>query len=246
MTGLPLFTIAGALAWITAHTAAAQQPSAGTALATRAGLRADVTRLQAGDARSRLLATVVRARLEGGDFQPGDRIVVRVDGEPQLTDTLLVNAAGELELPQLGAVPLHGVLRSELQQRVREYLTRYLRNPVVQARPLIRLLVEGDVVRPGFYVVAPQQPLAEVITQAGGLTQRARPRAMRVERGRELIWSGEPLQHALGSGYSLDQLNLRAGDRLLVPRRGDGERTWRIIGLLVSLPVVGYTVTRIR
>ncbi|HEV8511020.1 MAG TPA: polysaccharide biosynthesis/export family protein [Gemmatimonadales bacterium] len=227
------------------RTAAAQQPAAGTALATRATLRDELARLEARGDRDRSAVALIRSRLESGDFQSGDRIFIRVEGEPQLTDTFAVNPAGELELPQLGTVPLHGVLRSELGERLQLHLARFLRNPVVQVRPLIRLLIEGDVVRPGFYAAAPQQPLADVITQAGGLTQRAKPLAMRVERGGELIWSGEPLRQALGLGYSLDQLNLRAGDRVLVPQRRDSDRTWRILGLLLSLPVAAYTISQI-
>jgi hypothetical protein len=68
---------------------------------------------------------------------------------------------------------------------------------------------------------------------------------MRVERGTERIWYGQPLQEAIGRGYSLDQLSLRAGDRLVVPARGDSERTWRILGVLVTIPVAIYTMTRI-
>ena len=228
-----------------APVAVAQQPAVGPTLASRAALTDEAARLEAGDTRSKTLATLVRARLANGDFQFGDRVLIRVDGESQLTDTFTVNQAGDLELPQLGVVALHGVLRSELQGRVQEHLARFLRNPVVQVRPLMRLLVEGDVMHPGFYVVAPQQALADVITQAGGLTQRAKPLDMRVERGDELIWSGEPLRKALGSGYSIDQLNLRAGDRVFVPERGNGDKTWRVIGLLLSLPVVAYSISQI-
>jgi len=46
-------------------------------------------------------------------------------------------------------------------------------------------------------------------------------------------------------GFSLDQLNLRAGDRLVVPARGDSERSLRILAVLVSIPVAAFTVTRI-
>jgi len=237
-----------AFAVCTAAHAPAQQADSpsGSALATRSLLRLELARLEAGGPHDRSAATLVRSRLASGDFQSGDRIFIRVEGEPQLTDTFTVNPVGELELPQLGTVPLYGVLRSELQERVQQHLTRFLRNPVLQVRPLIRLLIEGDVVRPGFYVVAPQQPLADVITEAGGLTQQARPRAMRVERGRELIWSGELLQQALGAGYSLDQLNLRAGDRVLVPQQHDADHTWRIVGILLSLPVAIYAISQIR
>ena len=49
----------------------------------------------------------------------------------------------------------------------------------------------------------------------------------------------------MGRGYSIDQLNLRAGDRLVVPTRGDSERTFRIIGVLITIPLAIFTITRL-
>jgi hypothetical protein len=49
----------------------------------------------------------------------------------------------------------------------------------------------------------------------------------------------------MGRGYSLDQLNLRAGDRILVPARGDAERTMRILAVLISIPLAAFTISRI-
>jgi len=216
----------------------------GPAYATRESLEQELARLER-DGRSPVAVALIRTRLESGDFQTGDRIFLRVDGEPLLTDTFTVGPGPELALPQLGALPLKGLLRQELQPRLEAYLARYLRTPVVQVRPLMRVLVEGEVSRPGFYGVAPQQPLADVITAAGGFTQRSRPTEIRVERGSTTIWGGAPLQQALSRGVSFDYLNLRAGDRLFVPARGDPDRAFRIIGLLVTIPVALYTITRI-
>ena len=220
--------------------AGAQQPGLGPALATRERLRDELARLER-DRGARAEAALIRSRLESGDFQTGDRILVRVEGEPQLSDTFTVAPGPALELPQVGSLALTGVLRSELQSRLEAHLAQYLRHPVVQVHPLMRIMVEGDVARPGFYTAAPQQPLSDVITAAGGLTQRAKTSAIRVERGSETIWSGAALREALGRGYSLDQLNLRVGDRLLVPARGDG--TLRILGIVIPLAV--YSLTRV-
>ncbi len=235
------------LRFVAAPRAAAQQPAArdaGPALATRAYLQETLARLERGARASREVA-LIRARLDSGDFQAGDRILLRVEGEAALSDTFTVGPGPALALPQVGAVPLDGVLRSELQDRLETHLARYLREPVAQARPLLRILIEGEVMKPGFYAVAPQLPLADAVSAAGGLTQRAKPSGMRVERGRETIWSDQALQQALGRGVTLDQLNLRAGDRVFVPGRGDFERTARILGIIVTIPVAVYTLTRI-
>jgi len=217
----------------------------GPAYATRESLQQELARLER-DGHSAVAANLIRTRLENGDFQAGDRIFLRVDGEAQLTDTFTVAPGPELPLPQLGAVPLKGVLRQELQPRLEAHLGQYLRNPVVQIRPLIRVLVEGEVLRPGFYAVAPQQPLADVITAAGGFTPRSKPTGIQVQRGAATIWEGPMLQQSLSRGDSFDYLNLRAGDRVLVPAHGDSERTIRIISILATIPFALYTLTRIR
>jgi protein involved in polysaccharide export with SLBB domain len=244
MTMRLLLTIS--VASLCASLLAAQGPERAT-LATRDRLTAELARLEAqNNSGARVQAALIRDRLANGDFQVGDRILIRVDGEPQLSDTFTVQAGPALELPQLDTVSLRGVLRAELANHLQTELARYLRNPVVHVELLVRLLVEGDVARPGYYAAAPRQSLTDVLAQAGGLGARAKPSGMRVERGKDLILSGQSLQDALARGSTLDQLSLRAGDKLSVPSRGDAERTWRILAIIVTMPVAIYSLTRIR
>src|SRR5258708_39342912 len=106
---------------------------------------------------------------------------MRVEGEAQRTDACRVSSGTQLDVPQVGTVSLQGVLRSELKSRLQTHFVKFLRDPVVVVQSLVRLLVDGEVARPGYYSAAPQQALADVITQAGGLTQRAKAGDMRVE-----------------------------------------------------------------
>jgi len=50
----------------------------------------------------------------------------------------------------------------------------------------------------------------------------------------------------LAHGLTVDQVGLRDGDRLVVPRlvQRDAESTWRILGVIVSIPVAIYGITR--
>ena len=210
------------------------------ALASRAFLQSELTRLGSDPA-----AAMIRSRLANGDFEVGDQIFLRVRGDSALTDTITVLEGQQLPIPQLGAVPLRGVLRAELHDTVTAYLSRYLRDPQVEVRPLLRVVVEGQVNKPGFIAAAPEQPLADVINAAGGFTQQAKVTDIRLQRGETVVMRGRQLQDALGQGFSLDRLSMRPGDRVYVPQRADSERTLRIVGLILSVPVGILALTKV-
>ena len=222
---------------VLAPPALAQQPAA---LSSRAFLQSELARLGTDPA-----AAVIRTRLEHGDFDAGDQVFLRVQGDSLLTDTITVLPGQQLPIPRLGAVPLHGVLRAELQDTVSAYLSRYLRDPQVEVRPLLRVVVEGQVNKPGFIAAAPEQPLAAVINAAGGFTQQAKVADIRLQRGETIVMRGRQLEDALGQGLSLDRLSMRPGDRVYVPPRADSERTLRIVGLILSVPVGILALTKV-
>jgi hypothetical protein len=194
--------------------------------------------------RARMEASFARERLRSGDFQTGDQIELTVEGEPALTGTFTVGGDGAVTLPEIGAVPLQGVLRAELQEHLASQLGRYLQNPVVRARGLFRVTVSGAVGRPGFYVVPAQSLLSDVITTAGGFGNGAALTGIRVERGRDRIWDGNSLQTAIIEGRTLDQLSLRAGDHIIVPAATAGGRNWvgTLQMLVVALPSLLFTI----
>jgi len=93
------------------------------------------------------------ARLEHGDFQHGaDRILLRVRRRSAaLRHVHRRSERARIQLPQIGAVSLDSLLRGELKDRMQTTLSRYFRSPVVTVTPLVTMLVEGEVARPGFY-----------------------------------------------------------------------------------------------
>ncbi len=191
-------------------------------------------------------AGVVRARLQEGDFQIGDRIVLRVEGEPTLSDTLAVGPGRELQLPNIGSIPLDGVLRSELEKHLRAELGRYLQEPVVHASSLIRIAVLGSVGSQGFFTMPASALVEEALMRAGGPAANAELNEAEIVRGDQVIWSGAALHEAIIVGRTLDQLSLRAGDRIIVPERKGGFLDSGLVRtLLVTIPAVTYTFIRI-
>ena len=101
------------------------------------------------DEKNGAIANVIRERLANGDFLPGDRIQLVVVGDTALSKTFSVRPDTTIELPNIDPISLHGVLRSELDGYLDQKLRKYLTDPDVQARSLIRLAVVGEVARPG-------------------------------------------------------------------------------------------------
>ncbi len=178
----------------------------------------------------------------GGDVQVGDRILLRVEGDDSLTDTFTVEAGPALQLRAIGKVSLAGVRRADLESYLARELAKYLRTPVVHAHVLVRVAILGEVEHPGFYAVPADLVLGDALMRAGGPTRDSKVERLRVERDRAVIWEGERLRRAIAEGKTLDQMGLKAGDQIVVPRRGD---PWRVVAVLVTLPVAIYGIKQL-
>lgn len=225
--------------------------------ATRQALQARAARLNQ-TAQSTTLSRDVRAdaareagaiehRLAEGDFKVGDRILLVVEGEKELSDTFTVGLSRQLALPLVGDVPLAGVLRSELQPYLTRQLTQNLRDPVVRAEAYVRLSIQGAVARPGYYGVPAEALLSDAVMAAGGTTQDADMPQLRIEREGKSLWQGKALQQALAEGVTVDEAGLVAGDEYVVPRRstlGAGEAL-RFVAFVLTIPITIFTLTQI-
>ena len=197
-------------------------------------------------AQYRLEAELIRERLEHGDLRVGDRVIIYVEGEEVLTDTFTVNADRALDLPQVGAIPMAGVLRSELESHLQTHIDRFIRDPVVRVGSLIRLTVLGAVNDPGFYTLSWEALVGDVLMVAGGPSGNAAVDKLRIERRGQRLWGGEGLQDAMIVGFTLDQLNLRPGDEIYVPRQGRFWENVRNVSLIVSIPAsIAFLIVRI-
>lgn len=168
-------------------------------------------------------------------FQPGDRILLHVEGDSALSDTFTVVTGPAIRLPEIGEISLANVARSDVEPHLARELGRYIKHLTVEARALIRISLMGEVERPGFYAVSIDLVLPDALMLAGGATQDARLDRLSVMRGNSALLDENRLQAAIARGATLDELGLRAGDRIQVPRRErDPESKWRIAGIVVT------------
>lgn len=190
----------------------------------------------------RMEITLLRGRLTEGDLQPGDLIILSVQGEKDLSDTFVVGARRFITLPGIADVSLYGVLRSEVEDHLSAELRKYLKDPIVHLRTTIRLSVLGLVAKPGFFQVPSETMIGDAIMTAGGPANGVDPAKTRVERAGVEILSREAFAQALTEGRTLDQLNLQAGDEILVggARTPPTGRNWP---LTVGLPALTGVVT---
>lgn len=189
-------------------------------------------------------AWLLRTRLERGDFQEGDRIVVKLLGSVTLDDTILVRVGKMLPLPRMGEVPLEGVLRSELNARLSSHLARFLRDSSVRAIPLVRLAVLGQVQRPGFYYTSADVLVSDILMKAGGPAGDADLNNVTIRRAGDIIWNAKDTRTAMTDGLSLERLHLRAGDELDVGAQR--HVNWLGIGQVVlSAAALVFTLTRL-
>ncbi|MEJ7811563.1 MAG: polysaccharide biosynthesis/export family protein [Gemmatimonadaceae bacterium] len=192
-------------------------------------------------------ATVIRDRLRDGDFQVGDRLTVTVDTALNMqADTFTVRAGRVVTLPEVNEVSLQGVLRSELQDYLTKQYARYLRNPTVKTTSLIRIHVLGAVGKPGFFSVPSDMLVTDVIMVAGGPGPVADINKSVVKRGTREVVSRKALQVAIVNGKTIDQLNLRAGDAIIV---GGGQpKNWynilQVVGFSVAIVGTLYGISR--
>ena len=218
-------------------TADAQGYEAMQPMATRGDLTAMADRLSRGSEEDRNKASGLRARLREGDFRPGDRIRLVLDGSVTQDDTISVISGSKILLKDVGEIPLAGVLRSELQGHLSTYIGKYIKDVRVRATPLVRLSILGPVAKPGFFYMPPDIPLGDAIMRAGGPVGSSDLSKSVIRRNTAELYDSRNTHTAMNEGLTLDQLSLRDGDSIEVGEKTTGgwQKIASIVGVATSL-----------
>ncbi len=106
----------------------------------------------------------------------GDRLVIRVLGQSDLTNTYIVDPAGNISMPLIHTVNVAGMTSSEIERMIGRRLRKgFLRNPsvsvqVVSQRPFFIL---GQVNRAGSFPYQAGMTVQQAVALAGGYSPRA-------------------------------------------------------------------------
>lgn len=107
----------------------------------------------------------------------GDRVLVTVFGQEELTGERVVDGAGNISMPLIGEVKAGGSSADELASTIGEQLTpEYLNDPKVSVQVLDYrpFYIVGEVQKPGSYPYVDGMVVMNAVALAGGFTYRAR------------------------------------------------------------------------
>jgi protein involved in polysaccharide export with SLBB domain len=221
----------------------AQQPPPVHVEATRPELEAIAAHPPKGTTAADLAA--VQARLATGDFAVGDKVTIDVQGETGMSNTYTVGGGRTIQIPTLPPLSLSGVLRSESDSVIREFIGRYIRDPQVTVTPLMRLGILGGVAKPGYYDVNSESLLSEVVMAAGGLAPVGDMKRTQVYRGNTVVLDSKATSVAISKGSTLDLLNLQSGDNVQVGVANPNATLTKvqIITAILAIPVMILTIS---
>ena len=128
------------------------------------------------------------------DYQigPSNLLDIKVTQDPKLNRTLRVDAIGEIALPLVGEIKAGGLTPRQLEREIARRLDKdYIINPdvtvFVREFTNIKVVVQGNVLRPGIYNMILKPTLLETISLAGGLNERADHTNVKVVRANNVL-----------------------------------------------------------
>jgi polysaccharide export outer membrane protein len=115
----------------------------------------------------------------------GDQLRIVVYDQPSLTNLYDVDQAGEVAFPLIGDVAARDATAEELARRIESRLAMgFLREPdvTVEVTTYRPFFVLGEVGTPGQYPYVPGINAETAVAVAGGFTERANKRQVRISR----------------------------------------------------------------
>lgn len=154
---------------------------------------------------------------------PSDEVDLRVWGQINFSQRLLVDRTGDIFIPQVGRVSLAGLKYTDLQDTLKNAIGRVYKNfdmnvNMGQLRS-IQVFVVGEVRHPGTYTVSSFSTLVNALFASGGPSSRGSMRSIQLKRQGQVITSLD-LYDLLLNGDKSKDMRLQPGDVIFVPRVG--------------------------
>jgi polysaccharide export outer membrane protein len=143
----------------------------------------------------------------------GDRLRIVVFGQDGLSNSYIVDAAGNVTMPLIGAVPARDTSISELARVIGARLRNgFIREPhvAIEVESYRPFFILGEVTYPGQYPYVPNMTVETAVAIAGGFTPRAYRWEVKVARN----MGGRPYRMTVPPTYAL-----RPGDTITIDER---------------------------
>jgi polysaccharide export outer membrane protein len=153
---------------------------------------------------------------------PEDVLHISVWENKDLTLEVVVRPDGMISVPLVQDVQAEGLTATELADVIYQKLLVYLKEPqvsvIVKQVNAPKIFVLGNVARPGPYPLRSDMSVLQALSQAGGFTQFASPRNIKLVRGLGLKQEVRKINYYrlidnVGEGNYL----LQPGDTIVVP-----------------------------
>ena len=180
---------------------------------------------------ARVTASAPAARAGGTDDKgvvtpeyllgPGDKLRIEVYKDPQMSQSLQIRPDGKVTLPLVGDLEASGRTPVQLRDTVTRALKEYMNNPVVTVivveATAATAFVVGGVTHPGAVPVLGHLTVLQALAMAGGLTDFADRKNIRVLRKGVGGMQSIPFNYKDAIKGSVPSVDLRAGDTIVVP-----------------------------
>jgi len=153
------------------------------------------------------------AAASGYGLDSGDRLRIVVFGQDGLTNSYIVGAGGQIDMPLIGAVSARGLTTDQLAARISDKLRDgYIREPhvAVEIESYRPFFILGEVAAPGQYPYVANMTVETAVAIAGGFGPRASRKTVVLTRN----YYGRQIRMAVPLTFPL-----RPGDTISVQER---------------------------
>jgi polysaccharide export outer membrane protein len=115
----------------------------------------------------------------------GDRLRVVVFGQDGLTNSYVLDASGQIDMPLIGIVAARGMTTDQLSARITDMLRQgFVREPhvAVEVEAYRPFFILGEVTQPGQYPYSPNMTVETAVAIAGGFGPRGYHKAVTISR----------------------------------------------------------------